>query len=114
MQWVAVVAVWKSQDGSVYRRCGNRKVVQAGAVQVHWNLYWLSDRGVRFRVATSPPPQLPLFCLVAGGSLVNMVPDNLVARKNQSKWVPPQILRALDEHPASKPLGIYYPAGFPR
>tara|TARA_B100000029_G_scaffold109129_1_gene100602 strand:+ start:1976 stop:2206 length:231 start_codon:yes stop_codon:yes gene_type:complete len=55
-----------------------------------------------------------VFSLVAGGSLVNMVPGNLAARKSQSKWVPPQILRALVQHPASKPLGVYYPAAFRR
>ena len=58
------------------------KAMKSGVVQVHWHLHWLPDRGVRFRVATSPPPQLPLFFpLAAGGSLVNLVPGNLVARK---------------------------------
>ena len=69
MQWVAVVAVWKSQDGSVHRRCDNRKVVRSGAVQVHW----LPDRGVRLPAATSPFPQLPLLVDIDYGPLLSVV-----------------------------------------
>ena len=83
----------------------NEKAMESGAVQVH--LHLLPGRGVRFRVSTSPPLQLPLFfCLVAGGSLVDLVTGSLVARKNQSKWRPAGSLRALVEHPASRPLGV--------